>query len=355
MIAPPPRIRRFPIGTDHAASRRRGFSLTELLVVIGIIVVMAGLLLVALGQVQKRAKQTRTEATMNQFANACMAFQAEHGFYPGVIPDDVLLNHEINTNMAARISSTENALLHLMGGYRVLTPMDPDGGPAHTAYMSYGGHEITFGSGADLWRLKVDVRRIGEGPIINGKPYAPYFTPGTGEFGIAEGQANDDPDPTRRLPDLLDGWGQPVVYLRQARGQGPIVGSNQVSTPRPQFMLNGLKSYLSSQGLGSLQRPQDEGILFVAQNEDWQAEQRQMFAAVLAHPAFYRSSAPLESAARGGFVVISSGPDGVFFAKNDGPGAGTPITTPQLILSEIVAHGPRIIDEFDDIRVFGGN
>src|SRR5688572_17138686 len=112
------------LGGAGRSPRTSGFSLTELLVVIAIIVLLIGLLLAALAQVRKKTLRTQSEATMQQFANACAVFQAEHGFYPGVIPDAVLLAHAASNGGVSPISSTENALLHLMGGYRVLGTND---------------------------------------------------------------------------------------------------------------------------------------------------------------------------------------------------------------------------------------
>ena len=62
--------------------RRSGFTITELLIVIGIIVLLIGILLPALGRVNQRAKVTQTSATMEEFAKACEAFRQEFGFYP---------------------------------------------------------------------------------------------------------------------------------------------------------------------------------------------------------------------------------------------------------------------------------
>ena len=67
--------------------RRRGFTMTELIVVIGVIAVLASILLAAMGGVRKRALATTTQSTMSEFSKACDAFQLEHGRYPGAIPD----------------------------------------------------------------------------------------------------------------------------------------------------------------------------------------------------------------------------------------------------------------------------
>ena len=69
--------------------RRSGFTLTELLVVIALIVLLVALLLAALGQVQEKAKQTTTSATMSReappFGLAGMASGMVDGLAPSVM------------------------------------------------------------------------------------------------------------------------------------------------------------------------------------------------------------------------------------------------------------------------------
>ncbi len=316
--------------------RSAGFSLTELLVVIDIIVLLLGILLVALGQVQIRARQTQTESTMQQFLNACTAFQAENERFPGVIPETLLANNPQG------ISSTENALLDLLGGFRVLAPTDLAGSQAETDYQNYltaaqatsSNEEYTWNTPSGAWRLVVDTRKIGEGPVINGKPRAPYFTPSANEL-VRQSTPNNG------IPDLVDAWGQPILYLRQLRDRGPLVGPANVS-PAPQFLRGGLLPYIQSTALGELQKDQVvNSILNTSPNTD------ATLARLLTHPA-------IDNQAKGGICLISAGPDGIYFSRIDGPGSNAApiddiVTNPNAEYNNI-----KVVDDYDDIRIFGG-
>ena len=105
--------------TVIAASRgsrgaRPGFTLVELLVVVGIIALLIGLLLPALGKVVQRAKSTQTMGTMQNFAKACDAYFQEFGEYPAAVPDSVLYRGTGQDAQLPRITAMENALLALM-------------------------------------------------------------------------------------------------------------------------------------------------------------------------------------------------------------------------------------------------
>ncbi len=337
----PPRTARSP----------RGFSLTELLVVIGIIALLAGVLLTAMSKVRSQALRTQTVATMEEFSKACEAFQLEHGVYPGVIPETDVADGAWSNG--EQFSSTENALLHLMGGHRVFHPVHaPD---PTDEYGSFGGTEITFGSSD--WKLKVDRGRIGEGPVIDGKAFAPYFTPGGNELGVAKGQFVPGLSSLAPgLPDLLDGWGQPIIYNRRLRTVGDLVGD---ASANPQFLLGGITAYTHSTGLGELGQDQTPS----PNNEDYSVlnissfDQNEIFAQLIRHPAFGKTNEPLDGTARGAYVHFSAGPDGVFFSRLDGPGSrGLPIGPDpgEISFDRFLRLGPSVIDEFDDVRIFGG-
>ena len=381
MHATPQKNRLSGFGRGRSA-RTSGFSLTELLVVIAIIVLLIGLLLAALAQVQKKTRKTQTEATMQQFINACAVFQSEHGFYPGVIPDAVLQAHAAANGGTVPISGTENALLHLMGGYRVLSPADAQNldGFIHKDYDNYASGasenswEITFDGGAQgEWKLKIktvasdggEVAQLGEGPFINGKPYPPYFTPDKNSLvrlrkdgGPASGQIGEESDGL--IPDLVDAWGQPIIYVRQTRDRGPLVKDPAVPLSLPQFDLAGLTSYVNSKGIGEQVVDQSAKSILAYPGGTWDDtdQQRKVMSVVLNNQSFYKGApagtAPYYGKARGAVMLLSAGPDGVYLSSTDGPGSNSNPLDGGAIDSDIIAIGPRVLEEFDDIRVYGG-
>lgn len=62
--------------------RRKGFTLVELLVVITIIGILAGLLIPVIWSAVKRGRKAQAEAEVNILAQALANFNSKHGFYP---------------------------------------------------------------------------------------------------------------------------------------------------------------------------------------------------------------------------------------------------------------------------------
>lgn len=369
--------------TKARTASRRGFSLTELLVVIGIIVLLMGLLLVALRGVMTTSRKTRSQTVVTQFSNACVAFQSAHGRYPGVIPESVLRLHA-SSGSGPTISSTENALLELMGAYRLLTPADITTPPSQ-AQADYANfvtanqnevYSIHFNTGVpgQTYQLAYVRRRLGEGPVINGKPQQPYYTPGSNELVVVQGQLNEPPPPSGssaggQLPEPIDAWGQPLLYIRQARSRGPIRPDPAQPGVLPQFELAGASSYLGWPDAS----PASLAIGEMAQDQIWTtggntkgsiltigdaATRDQTFAAIVGHPAFYRpppGGNPLSAPPRGQFIVISAGEDGIYFSFGDGPFVpGDEADGVQAVVDKVIEVGPKVVSEFNDIVNFGG-
>ena len=62
--------------------KRHSFTLLELLVSIGIILVLAAITFGGMTYASKRAQEAKTIATMEEFINALESFKQDYGFYP---------------------------------------------------------------------------------------------------------------------------------------------------------------------------------------------------------------------------------------------------------------------------------
>ncbi len=339
-----------------------GFTLVELLVVIGIIALLIGLLLPALGKVMERARYTTTQGTMQEFAKACDAYYQEFNEYPGIVPENALEASMGGSDQnAPLISGTENAILALMGGYRL--PTDSD-------YASYGGTVLTFPT-TPPFVIKVDPSKIGEGPVRNGKKYDSFFSPKGREFGLAKGQRVGGSEETSPfLPDLLDAWETPILYVRSARSIGPLVQTTTSGTPNGQFSRVGLLPYTLSTALGELGADQTRtgnGSSYSIFNTDSAGGQSAARARdltlgqLIRHPAQTTSLASATDAAkvdagspRGKYMLFAAGPDGIYFSASQGFGT---VASPKgdIVTASQNADGPRVAERYDDVLIAGGS
>jgi prepilin-type N-terminal cleavage/methylation domain-containing protein len=296
--------------------RRRAFTLVELLVVVALIGVLAALLLSALSSAQQRARATQTTSTMEAFAAACETFFQDHGEYPGVVPDALLMAN-LDNNGIPPISSLENALYHLMGGYLIEGVDENFPRPENAGWSGI----LDFGSGFRI-QFALNSELIGNGPRIGGRQYPSYFTPPEGTLIKTFGQAGGGPN----LLDIADAWGQPLILLRKQRTIGLLPNnSNTGGSPSSwQFRTEGIAPYVESNNLGDLRKQQrftstdqPSSVLSAAGNNA--AFYRGNIGRLLANSAIQDTDG-FFSQARGAMLLISGGPDGIYFSSWDGPG-----------------------------------
>ena len=327
---------------------RFGFTLIEILVVIAIIAVLAGILLAALSGVQKAAKKTKTTTLMQSFGRACDEFALDHGRYPGLLPDAIV--------DGTTITSTQNAILELMGGARVMGPQSTTS--TAEEYNNFLSNTSVPPFDMNGWSLAFNPSRFGEGPWISGRVFEPYFSPKSSDLKYS---AYDDTNPGNfELPSLVDAWDTPIIYLRAVRKNGPIIDdpANSINNNYhlPQYELPNLDQFFSGTLNSTLS-------LISTDSEDrvtW-------LTLLLAHPTFWEQRTTWDTnstygvawcATRGRFLLLSAGPDTIYLESENTPtnpdNDDVPYTTVELKDAANIKVNPSIMDSFDDVVVHGG-
>ena len=99
------------LGAWHKRRYNTAFSLIELLVVIGVIIILAGLILSTVGYVQKKGARSRAETEIAAMSAACESYKADNGIYPR----DATTTDTLNARVSGDPTSTsyQQASLYL--------------------------------------------------------------------------------------------------------------------------------------------------------------------------------------------------------------------------------------------------
>ena len=127
-------------------NRRHGFTLIEILVVIGIIALLASVILVGLSPARARGRDARRITDMSQMQNAMELYFSRCGYYPSSAPPAMGqpgCSDAVNMTAATNWQTLESALKDAVIANRV--PDDPLATEAGTA----GRHYVYFASGSN--------------------------------------------------------------------------------------------------------------------------------------------------------------------------------------------------------------
>lgn len=300
----------------------RGFTLTEVLVVLTIIVLVLALIFPALQGTRDVARQAATQTVMKEFGNAVDSYRQDNdGQAPGIYSPSEMGSQD---NDDLGFTAMENAILALAGG--IVTP--DTNVPRQAGWGNYGPTASARAANNAANRF-VRPELIGED--VPGNPG--YFQP-NGRYFIAQsmgnagevGQRTSDAD-SANIPDLVDAWGNPLLLWVE----DPF-GPRQVSTVQDfarQFSDTGAAKFYWASNAGFLNSP-----LYGRGGEN--AAQFSLLGGagapantipisltgILGNPAYPSdltgpANTVLPTGSRGRLVIHSSGPDGLPVAAFD--------------------------------------
>lgn len=136
----------------RATPRRPAFTLLELLVVMGIIVLLAAILVPIVSQVRTRAYVAATEAQMRRIMAACQMYYADFKAYPGPLSNSQLVGQPNAGNVRLtdenagpipfknQITSSENLVLGLLGA--LSAPPSGSAPPVYSGFTPAPKHDV---------------------------------------------------------------------------------------------------------------------------------------------------------------------------------------------------------------------
>ena len=198
---------------------RRGFTLVELLVVIGIIALLIGILIPVVSKVRQSAYVANTKSLMQKISAACSSYQLTFNSYPGIMPNGFYPPPPGNPAFVAgydNFTQSEDLVLTLAGGLKLtgnqfdfdaqylgqgpvnFNPLNP--GKAHSAFIGADPNDLSPKDAAGHYQISTttDLNQ----PFVKDSP-APEFM-------------DKFPDP------------RPVIYARANRGAMSVAGGSKI-------------------------------------------------------------------------------------------------------------------------------
>jgi type II secretory pathway pseudopilin PulG len=126
----------------HKRRTYAAFTLIELIVVVAIIIILAGLVLSTVGYAQKKAARSRAETEIAAMSAACESYKADYGVYP---------NNSNTNNLDAKTNGNPTTAAYSLASFYLYTQLSGDSSgnrsPTAKSYMSFTPKMLLPGGG----------------------------------------------------------------------------------------------------------------------------------------------------------------------------------------------------------------
>lgn len=326
--------------TKVGRQRAGGFTVVELLVVIGIIVILVAILVPVVGTARKQAFAASTRAEIASLAAACERYYADFRAYPGPISNQEITNPGITVPAIAarqpgnpgdlslspgKLTMAENLVLGLMGGW--------EPGPTAGDPPSYKPDKVGQGP-------------MSHNPVPSARRRASAYVDSTNWLSTAPGALGDAyaisggsyQHVGSPVPEFMDRFpnARPILYLR-ARVGAPVSAANSATSTESGVAADDTLQYNSNNlGLAAFDSPNNAYVRPRAVPADQPADfdnptpppgdpnassapppgpfTAQLFSKYLTAPG---STPPTNPRGKDRFILISAGVDGVYGTADD--------------------------------------
>lgn len=203
--------------------RQAGFSLLEVLVVVGIIALLVSLVTVVAVRARTIAEKSSTQHLMSALATAINQFEKDMGYYPPLLTEDLTIPDAGNLNnfrdrRAMRYNSTLSLVPYLVGVGDLNRNGDETSDNLDDGIAGVGlrdpGADKSWGGATDATARETYLSEIENKRGLSGTVYGPYLEMG-GKFDIA--QAYQKADDTVKIEGAYwfsDWWERPIRYYQ---------------------------------------------------------------------------------------------------------------------------------------------
>lgn len=334
---------------------RRGFSLIEMMVVLGILVVVLAIVFPALNAARTSARKSSTQSMMSGLQTAASQFTLSERRQPGYFSMQSMAD---SANGNRGFTSMDNIMLDLAGGITQAARNAPGGDPCALALNPSAVLEV---GPTTTDTVRVAVASIGATKSIAGVQTKGYYQPDKRFFAAqctnTKRETSVNPD-HYAFPTVIDAFGHPVLaWSQDDRISTDREFAAEDGGDRARFYRVTNIGFLEARALGEFgvdQSNSQNGSLLGTFTETSRA---MTMAAIFGNPNSPNPNDPAEpSEARGSLILHSAGANGVYLGvKERGGKLARANDAANPFLSYSAGKDWANDGSFDDVFLVGGN